>query len=442
MPPQGETISEPELKHFTWEEVQKHNTAESTYLAIGGSVYDVTRFKDKHPGGKNVMLDCAGQDCTITFQNYHWDMVKCKKYMAPLKVGVVENNPEQRINYDKVYEDLTQTVKDMGLFVADRQFHALFSYHVFTLAVFGVVIIKLLGTGWIPFILSFSCMGLCMLLCMIECHDWGHRSITGTKFDKFVQRFFFNTINGQSGCVWDDFHTRHHIHPNKIGKDPVVVPPGHVISTQTALEQAAADVKKGRPSMPFQFQHYYFNIIGLPLWLPIFFQMASFKFTWGRRFYLDLVMMCLCFTWYGLAYIPSLGVGWTLVHWWMARQIQSQLFIWITLANHLPLDQLYDKVEGESWLEYAAFTTINLGDSYLADYYTGGQNWQIEHHLWPSMPRENLRRAAPVVKAAFKKYNLPYYEIETIKAYSSVFNALKKFGMTWQEAYYSAMTGK
>ncbi|GLA41908.1 hypothetical protein AnigIFM63309_010228 [Aspergillus niger] len=53
------------------EEVEKHSTRESCWVAIHGSVYDVTDFLDEHPGGPQVILRCAGKDGTADFDSVH-----------------------------------------------------------------------------------------------------------------------------------------------------------------------------------------------------------------------------------------------------------------------------------------------------------------------------------------------------------------------------------
>ncbi|PWY67028.1 L-lactate dehydrogenase [Aspergillus eucalypticola CBS 122712] len=53
------------------EEVEKHSTRESCWVAIHGSVYDVTEFLDEHPGGAQVILRCAGKDGTADFDSVH-----------------------------------------------------------------------------------------------------------------------------------------------------------------------------------------------------------------------------------------------------------------------------------------------------------------------------------------------------------------------------------
>ena len=57
---------------------------------------------------------------------------------------------------------------------------------------------------------------------------------------------------------------------------------------------------------------------------------------------------------------------------------------------------------------------------------TGGLNLQIEHHLFPYMPRANYPDAQPIVKKFCKKYNLEYSEISLWESIQEIYFALKE----------------
>lgn len=53
----------------TLEEVSKHCTRTSCWMVIHDKVYDVTDFLDEHPGGGEILLEYAGKDATIAFED-------------------------------------------------------------------------------------------------------------------------------------------------------------------------------------------------------------------------------------------------------------------------------------------------------------------------------------------------------------------------------------
>ncbi|OJZ87317.1 hypothetical protein ASPFODRAFT_70275 [Aspergillus luchuensis CBS 106.47] len=72
------------------EEVEKHSTRESCWVAIHGSVYDVTDFLDEHPGGAQVILRCAGKDGTADFDSVHDKDVLSQALPQSAHKGIVQ----------------------------------------------------------------------------------------------------------------------------------------------------------------------------------------------------------------------------------------------------------------------------------------------------------------------------------------------------------------
>lgn len=78
-----------EIKTYTFEEVAAHNTRDDLWVVYEGKVYDITAYLDEHPGGEEVVLDCAGQDATGPFDDIgHSD--DAREVLEKLLVGEVE----------------------------------------------------------------------------------------------------------------------------------------------------------------------------------------------------------------------------------------------------------------------------------------------------------------------------------------------------------------
>jgi len=93
-------------KVFTRDEVAKHNTESDAWVIVEGDVYDVTRFAKSHPGGKQTLLDFAGQDVTEDFFGLHRNEV-LDKY-ARLKKGRVADAGPERIPASEVWGSISE----------------------------------------------------------------------------------------------------------------------------------------------------------------------------------------------------------------------------------------------------------------------------------------------------------------------------------------------
>src|SRR5260370_20164840 len=72
------------------------------------------------------------------------------------------------------------------------------------------------------------------------------------------------------------------------------------------------------------------------------------------------------------------------------------------------------------WVTRQVVTSRNIRSSYLTDFLYGGLNYQIEHHLFPAMPRKALRRARPITLEYCHQIRLPYHEVGVFPSFAEV----------------------
>jgi fatty acid desaturase len=72
------------------------------------------------------------------------------------------------------------------------------------------------------------------------------------------------------------------------------------------------------------------------------------------------------------------------------------------------------------FLREQVLTTRNVRPHPLTDFWYGGLNYQIEHHLFPNMPRNKLKSARPIIKAFCEERSIPYYETSIVRSYIEV----------------------
>jgi fatty acid desaturase len=80
------------------------------------------------------------------------------------------------------------------------------------------------------------------------------------------------------------------------------------------------------------------------------------------------------------------------------------------------------------YLRRQVLTSRNVQGGRFTDFLLGGLNYQIEHHLFPSMPRPALRRARPIVQAYCRDHGVPYCETGLLTSYRHALRYLNEVG--------------
>jgi fatty acid desaturase len=88
----------------------------------------------------------------------------------------------------------------------------------------------------------------------------------------------------------------------------------------------------------------------------------------------------------------------------------------------IPPDQNLDHLRRQ------VLTSRNVRGGLVTDVVLGGLNYQIEHHLFPNMPRYALRRAQPIVRRYCSGLGIPYVETSLVGSYAVVLRYLDDLG--------------
>lgn len=419
-------------KEYTWEEIKKHDKKDDRWLVISGEVYNITNWSKRHPGGPRVIGHYAGQDATDAFRAFHNDLSEVQKYLKPIHIGeVIQDEDESELNTD--FRNLRETADKMGLFKPSYFFFFLMLAHILALEVMAYLTLYYFGTGWGPFVASVIFYATCQVQNGWLQHDFGHLSVFHHRiWDKVFQYFIFGFIKGASPHWWNHMHYQHHAKPNVMDKDPDVrVEKLFVVGEVMPVEIA----KKQKKSMPYNHQHKYWFLIGPPVLFPVYFQFMLFRHIFTRKLWVDLIVVLGFYIKFFVLYTPLLGLGWTLVYYEIMRVIESHWFTWVAQSNHIPMDVDNDKAK--PWLKLQMHATCDVEKSFFNDWFTGHLNFQIEHHLFPTMPRHNLYKIAPLVESLCKKHNVPYKVKPLWTAFKDIVTSLKHGGELWEATYHA-----
>jgi len=211
---------------------------------------------------------------------------------------------------------------------------------------------------------------------------------------------------------WMDKHTRHHANPNHEDHDPDVDPDLLVWSANQARSAKGIARWVGRRQAYLFFP--LLTLEGLSLHVN---SVRALSRPSLRNRLPEAVLLALHFVAYLSVVLLVLSPG------------KSAAFIAINLAlfgvylgctfapNHKGMEMLTSDSEKLDFLRRQVLTSRNVRGGHLINVLLGGLNYQIEHHLFPSMPSVNLRRAKPIVRDFCARVGVPYAETSLVHSY-------------------------
>jgi delta8-fatty-acid desaturase len=113
---------------------------------------------------------------------------------------------------------------------------------------------------------------------------------------------------------------------------------------------------------------------------------------------------------------------------WVVLSHASDFILYLqTVITHFPRE-ISPGVKTE-WIESQAVGTLNWFSPPELDWYHGGLQWQIEHHLFPGISQYYYPALAPLVVSTCQEFGIPYrYERNFFTAFSAHLTYLKEMG--------------
>ncbi|NWI41724.1 FADS2 desaturase, partial [Picathartes gymnocephalus] len=421
---QGGDSGEPaaQIRFYTWEEIQKHNLRTDKWLVIERKVYNVTKWAYRHPGGQRVISHCAGEDATDAFQAFHINPTLVQKFLKPLLIGeLAPGEPSQdRDKNSQLVEDfrtLRKTAEDMNLFRASPLFFSLYLGHIIAMEVLAWLMVSYFGTGWITTLILACILTTSQAQAGWLQHDFGHLSVfKKSSWNHVVHKFVIGHLKGASANWWNHRHFQHHAKPNIFKKDPDVNMLHIFVLGDT---QPVEYGKKKLKYLPYNHQHEYFFLIKVQNQIICSCRKLALNKDDPRQFPVN-IHPSLCCSLQTPLWLPDVTISGRNCHdfSWFCRFLESHWFVWVTQMNHIPME--IDSEKHRDWLSSQMAATCNIEQSFFNDWFTGHLNFQIEHHLFPTMPRHNFWKVKPLVKSLCAKYGVQYEEKPLGKAFVDI----------------------
>ncbi len=320
------------------------------------------------------------------------------------------------------YAKLLREVRQAGLLERRPIFYAAcIAANLFMLAA-GWATFALLGDSWWQMV---TAMFLAMAFAQngFLTHDAGHRQIfRSRRANDLVGLVHGNLAVGLAFGWWVDKHHRHHAHPNQEGLDPDISGENLVYTSA----QAGSRRGLGRTIARHQV------VLFFPMLLLLAFDLhlTGLK-AMTRAGYRNRIPESILFGLHAVAYLsavflvlsPLKAVVFVVVHQGLLGLYLGSVFA----PNHKGMPIL-SKDDDSDFLRRQVLTARNVRGGWLTDLVLGGLNYQIEHHLFPSMPRPALRLARTAVRAFCLDHGLPYVETSLLDSHRQALRHLHTVG--------------
>jgi sphingolipid 8-(E)-desaturase len=336
------------------------------------------------------------------------------------------------------YRALHEQMKAEGLF--DCNYWA-YGIETIRYSLFFSGFLYFLHIGW--YSLSGLFLGLLWHQLSFTVHDAGHMGITHDfQTDTLISIFIADFIGGLSAGWWKRSHNIHHIVTNSTEHDPDIQHmPFFAVSHQffgglfsTYHDKILHYDAFAKRLIRLQHYLYYpillfgrFNLYAQS-WI---FLIRGFSPKKGpARWHSTIEITCQVLYWiwfgYGVVY-RSIPTGWDRFTFLMiSHMVTAPLHVQITLS-HFAMSTS-DLGVNESFPQRMLRTTMDVDCPQWLDFFHGGLQFQAIHHLFPRMPRHNLRRAQKLVQAFCKEVDIPYALLGFVEGNKDVIGRLGEVG--------------
>lgn len=262
-------------------------------------------------------------------------------------------------------------------------------------------------------------------------HDSAHRQIfVSGKWNDWVSIVLGDLLVGMSYGWWQHKHTRHHANPNKLGADPDIELPVIALTADRELPK----------SRTLRWLRSHQGVFFFPILL---LEGVSLHASGVRRVlaggmlkrrWVEIVFLLVRLLGFPVLVFVVLSPGIAFAF----LAVQLGLFGFYMGASFAPNHKGMPIVPRDATLNFLrrqVMMSRNIRGSRVLDAAMGGLNYQIEHHLFPSMPRPHLRKAAPIVAEYCRSLGIPYLQTGLFASYAIVVRYINSVGLGERDVF-------
>lgn len=369
-----------------------------TIIRIDDAWYDVTAWRHSHPGGAEICDQFHNKDATDAFHSLHSKEAIAKLQRMKCRKVTAADPPRDDISVK--FAAFRSELERQGYFERNWAIDwACYLGPCLALVIFGSYI-----SYTYPFLATLL-IGLGMQQAGWIGHDYVHGR---GKASEVLGIALGGVINGFSSRWWSQKHNAHHTFPNRkefdadIHNEPVL---------HLWFPDASSDVWYRK------YQHLYYPLAYSMLYVS--WRMQSLQFVLGSQSWLERGLLAVSYLW--LACLPwKVSVGSLLVGGFLVGIIVT--------SNHqteeiLEADDKYNFIVDQ----FRSTRGVDCHGNWFLEYLFGGMQYQMEHHLFPTMPKQHFKKIRPLVTKFAHDNGMQHHISGVVEILKMNYDVMKKF---------------
>ena len=388
--------------------------------------------------GGSVIFTHAGDDITDVFAAFHpkgafnwlkrFEIGNLDESKVPTGLFANKLVPKKQKDFEKGYRDLREQLVEMGLFKASKMYYV-WKVTSNLLIAAASIYCAVSTTSFMMNFLGAILMGLFWQQCGWLAHDFLHHQVFPDQRWKgdLAGVVIGNLFQGFSVQWWKCKHNSHHAVPNLHASSPEAADGDPDIDTMPILAwtlrmaESAKNSEFGRFMIKWQAVFYFPVLLFARLawahqsWVYVFGGWGAHSvkgaendrkkmaFPKLERIAIALHYVILGAIMYNMTWMNALM-------YFLVSQTSCGLFLATVFGLGHNGMAVYPADERPDFWKLQVTTTRNVTGNFLSDWFCGGLQYQVDHHLFPQLPRHNLPKVHKLVESFCKEQGVTYHE--------------------------------
>lgn len=410
-----------------------------TLLVIDDSVYDLTNWIHKHPGGSGIITQMNGKDASDHFYAFHVPHGSSKRAYHILKnmPVVMKIKPRERNSLEKDFLQLREKINSDPVWFQTPRKIFLCRLAWLTLLFVASVVTSMHASTPLRAVLGGLLTAFFFQQAAFVGHDAGHSAVfQDKKMDNIMGMIFGPLLTSIGIFWWRSTHNQHHSQTNSVENDcdiqhlPMLAASSRFLKLEGVFSNYhQRTFRLNAVSKWFiERQHWLFFPLMTVARFNLYLQ--TFMYHLHKRDPEQLLeIVCLFLHYVGIYTLKqTMSSSKIFIVWYLtANCCAGVLHLQIILSHYtMNIYTATEKLATESFLIQQTSTTLDISSTWYNNFLHGGLNLQTTHHVFPRVCRDHLHVVKNMLETICRRNKIEYKTVSFYHAVALLLARLRK----------------